>query len=121
MVHKNLIEQTLANEYFRQVVATNKHSQLVLMSILPAEDIGEEVHELDQILYIVQGNGKAVLDGQETEIGVGDVINVPEGTLHNVINIGSDSLKLFTVYAPAEHPDGTIHKTKAEAEAAEHH
>ncbi len=121
MVHKNLIQQTLANDYFRQVVATNKFSQLVLMSILPGEDIGEEVHDLDQILYIAQGSGKAVLDGQETEIGVGDVINVPEGTRHNVINSGAESLKLITVYAPAEHPDGTIHKTKAEAQAAEHH
>lgn len=121
MVHKNLIEQTLANNYFRQVVATNKHSQLVLMSILSGEDIGEEIHDLDQILYIAQGSGKAILDGEESEIAAGDIINVPEGTRHNVINTGPDSLKLFTVYAPAEHPDGTIHKTKAEAEAAEHH
>lgn len=121
MVIKNLLEQTLVNEYFRQVVATNKHSQLVLMSILPGEDIGEEIHDLDQILYIAQGTGRAVLDGQETEITAGDVINVPEGAKHNIINSGTNALKLFTVYSPPEHPDGTVHKTKAEAEAAEHH
>lgn len=121
MVHKSLLQKSLENENFRKVIATNKHSQLVLMSILPGEEIGEEVHHLDQILYITQGTAKAVLDGQETEVTVGDVVDVPEGTKHNVINSGKDSLKLITVYAPPEHPDGTIHKTKAEAEAAEHH
>jgi mannose-6-phosphate isomerase-like protein (cupin superfamily) len=120
MIHKDLINQTLQNENFRQVVATNIHSQLVLMSLLPNEEIGEEVHDLDQILYIAQGAGQAVLDGQTFAIGAGDVVNVPEGAKHNIINGSSEAMKLITVYSPPEHPDGTVHATKAEADAAEH-
>lgn len=121
MVIKNLLDQANTNEYFRKVLATNKSSQLVIMSLLPNEEIGEEVHDLDQILYITKGTGQAFLDGEVTEISAGDVINVPEGVKHNIVNTGQQSLKLATVYSPPEHPDGTIHKTKAEAEAAEHH
>lgn len=121
MVIKNLLDQANSNEYFRVVLATNKSSQLVLMSLLPNEEIGEEVHDLDQILYITKGNGQAFLNGEVNEVSAGDVINVPEGVSHNIVNTGSESMKLITVYSPPEHPDGTIHKTKAEAEAAEHH
>ncbi len=121
MVIKNLLDQANTNEYFRVVLATNKSSQLVLMSLLPNEEIGEEVHDLDQILYITKGTGQAFLDGQATDISAGDVINVPEGVKHNIVNTGQESLKLATIYSPPEHPDGTVHKTKAEAEAAEHH
>lgn len=121
MIHKDLVGQSLQNENFRKVVATNKSSQIVLMSLLPNEEIGEEVHDLDQVLYISAGTGKAVLDGVETEIAKGDVINVPEGAKHNVINSADSAMKIITVYSPPEHPDGTVHATKAEAEAAEHH
>lgn len=121
MVIKNVLQQTLDNENFRKVLATNKHSQLVLMSLLPGEEIGEEVHHLDQMLYIASGSGQCVLDGQSMDIAVGDMVNVPEGVSHNIINKGEQSLKLFTVYSPAEHPDGTVHATKAEAMEAEEH
>ena len=121
MVHKNLVEHSLQNENFRSVVLTNQHSQLVLMSLLPSEEIGEEVHDVDQILFITQGSGQAILDGVSDEIKSGDIVNVPAGAKHNVINSDSGSMKLFTVYSPPEHEDGTIHKTKAEAEVAEHH
>ena len=121
MPHKTLKDQALENENFRKVMATNKSSQVVLMSLLPNEEIGEEVHDLDQIIYIVQGSGKAVLDGEDNEITSGDLVNVPEGSKHNIINGPDGSMKLITVYAPPEHPDGTVHKTKAEADEAEHH
>ncbi len=121
MIHKDLLSETLQNTNFRKVVATNQFSQLVLMSLLPSEEIGEEVHSLDQILYIVQGSGQAILDGEPTVIGVGDVINVPKGAKHNIINGGTEAMKLITVYSPPQHPDGTVHATKADAEADEHH
>lgn len=120
MIHKDLLGQALQNENFRTVVATNKFSQLVLMSLLPGEEIGEEVHDLDQILYIAQGSGQAVLDGEATVIGMGDVINVQVGAKHNIINGGTEAMKLITVYSPPEHPEGTVHKTKADAQAAHH-
>lgn len=119
MQYKNIEQQALDNENFRKVVFTNSHSQLVLMSILPGEDIGQEVHQVDQILFFVKGSGKAIVNGEEKEIGAGDVVDVPAGAEHNFINTGTESMKLYTVYAPAEHPDGTVHVTKAEAEAAE--
>lgn len=121
MIHKNLIQQALDNQNFRKVVVTNEFSQLVLMSLLPGEEIGEEVHTLDQIIYVVQGSGKAVLDGVSAEVTNQDTINVPKGAKHNIINSDSAVMKLITVYSPPEHPDGTIHATKADAEAAEHH
>ncbi len=90
------------------------------MSIEAGDEIGAEVHEdNDQILYFVDGVGKAVVAGAEHEIAPGDVVDVPAGTEHNFINTGDKPLKLFTVYAPSHHPDGTIHETKAQATAAE--
>lgn len=110
------------NENFRQVLYTGKHSQLVLMSLLPGEEIGEEVHEdVDQFLRVDQGEGKAVIDGIEHELKDGFAVLVPEGAKHNIINTGSVPMKLYTLYAPAHHKDGTVHRTKAEAEGAEEH
>ena len=112
----NIEQDTLANENFRKVLYTAKHSQLVLMSLLPNEEIGEEVHTLDQFFRIESGEGKVVIDGVETLITDGSAIIVPEGARHNVINISADkSLKLYTIYSPAEHKDGVIHPTKQEA------
>lgn len=110
-------EKTLANEYFREVLFTGPKSQLVVMSLLPNEDIGVEVHsDVDQFLRIESGEGKVILNGEETALADGSAIVVPAGTEHNVINTSSEKkLKLYTVYTPAEHRDKTIHRTKAEA------
>jgi mannose-6-phosphate isomerase-like protein (cupin superfamily) len=109
------------NEHFRRVLSTGPHAQLVVMSIEAGGEIGEEVHDdVDQVLAFVEGSGEAVLDDQPTAVGPGDLVFVPAGTKHNVRNTGAGPLKLSTVYAPPEHPDGTIHATKAEADAAEH-
>lgn len=117
----NIEELTLANDYFRQVVYTAPHSQLVLMSLNPNEEIGEETHvNVDQFFRIEQGEGKVVLNGEEHVFSNNFAIIVPAGTKHNVINTSSDKkLKLYTIYSPANHKDGTIHKTKQEAMADE--
>lgn len=114
-------ELTLANSYFRQVIFTGVHSQLVLMSLLPKEEIGMEVHtNVDQFFRIEKGQGKVVMNGEESVISDGTAIVVPAGTQHNLINTSqTDELKLYTVYSPPNHPDGKIHKTKAEAMADE--
>ena len=117
----NIEQLTLSNEFFRQVLFTGKHSQLVVMALLPGEEIGMEVHEnVDQFFRIEQGKAKFVLNGEETVIGNGEVAIVPAGTKHNVVNVGEEKLKLYTIYSPPNHPEGTIHKTKAEAMSAEH-
>ena len=115
----NIEDDTLENDLFRKVVYTAKNSQLVLMSLEPGEEIGLEVHQVDQFIRIESGEGKAVLDGDEHEISDGSAIVIPAGTEHNVVNTGEDDLKLYTIYSPPAHPDGTVHKTKEEAEAAE--
>jgi mannose-6-phosphate isomerase-like protein (cupin superfamily) len=115
-------KQTLKNTYFRQVLYTGKHAQLVLMCLKPGEDIGDEVHaNVDQFFRIEQGEAKFVFnEKQEHTAQDGDAVVVPAGTYHNVINASKTvPLKLYTIYSPPNHPDGTIHKTKAEAEAAE--
>jgi len=118
----NIEERALANGYFREVLYTDERVQLVVMSLLPGEEIGDEVHDLDQFLRVERGEGKAVLDGVEHSIKDGSAIVVPKGTRHNLINTSStESMKLYTLYAPPNHKDGTIHRTKAEAEAAEEH
>lgn len=116
---ENIEEKTLANSYFRQVIYTGQHVQLVLMSLKPLEEIGFEVHEItDQFLRIESGHGKVIIDGQEHEITDGTAIIVPAGAKHNIVNTSeTDELKLYTVYAPPHHKDGTIHKTKSEADA----
>jgi mannose-6-phosphate isomerase-like protein (cupin superfamily) len=114
----NLQEATTKNTKFRQVLYTAKHCQLVLMSIKPGEEIGEEVHTLDQFIRIEHGQGKAVLDGVEHFVRDDDGIVIPAGMRHNVINISKkDDLKLYTIYSPPEHRDGIVHETKFEAMA----
>jgi len=118
---------TLENDFFRQVLYTGKHAQLVLMALQPGEEIGNEVHgNVDQFFRIEAGQARFVFnDTEEHVVGDGDAVIVPAGTYHNVINASStEPLKLYTVYSPPNHPDGTVHETKAEAdaaEAAEHH
>ena len=115
-------KQTLSNNYFRQVLFTGKHAQLVVMCLQPGEEIGNEVHpNVDQFFRIEAGEAKFVLNGtEEHEVHDNDAVIVPAGTYHNVINISKNKpLKLYTVYSPPNHPDGTVHKTKAEADAAE--
>ncbi len=113
----NIEKDTLANENFRKVLYTAKNSQLVLMTLKPGEEIGEEVHTLDQFLRIEQGTGKAVLNDVEYDIADGSAIVVPAGTKHNFMNTGSEPMKLYTIYSPPEHRDGVMHTTKADAEA----
>lgn len=110
-----------ANRDFRQVLYTAKHSQLVVMSIPPAGDIGEETHTLDQFFRVESGSGDAILDGTTTPIRAGFAILVPAGTLHNVINTGTADLKLYTLYSPPNHRDGVRHQTKAAAAADGEH
>jgi mannose-6-phosphate isomerase-like protein (cupin superfamily) len=118
---KNLEQDTVGNDYFRKVLNTTGKSQLVVMSLLPGEDIGEEVHDVDQFIRIEEGKGKAVLDGEEFEIENDFAVVVPAGTRHNIINGSDGKMKLYTVYTPPEHADGTIHETKEEAMASEEH
>ncbi len=115
-------KQTLSNNYFRKVLFTGKNSQLVLMSLKPLEEIGNEVHpHVDQFFRIEAGEAKFVLNNKEKHIAKdGDAVIVPAGTWHNIINNSkTKSLKLYTIYSPPNHPDGTIHKTKADADKAE--
>ena len=114
---KNIEEETLSNSNFRKVLYTGKHSQLVVMSLLPGEDIGREVHEThDQFIRIESGSGIAFIDGVETEISDDFAIVIPAGSEHNVTNTSDVTMKLYTVYGPAEHKDGTIHETREIAE-----
>ena len=113
---------TLANTYFRQVLFTGKHAQLVVMCLKPGEASGDEVHpNVDQFFRIEQGEARFVFnEKQERAARDGDAVVVPAGTYHNVINASkTEPLKLYTIYSPPNHPDGTVHKTRAEAEAAE--
>jgi len=115
-------KQTMQNKYFRQVLFTGKHCQLVVMSLLPGEEIGNEVHMgTDQFFRIESGAAKFIFNGSEEHlVHDGDAVVVPAGTYHNVLNASAtEPLKLYTVYSPPNHPDGTIHKTKEEAEEAE--
>jgi len=115
-------QKTLENEYFRQVLFTAKNEQLVVMALKPGEEIGLETHHgIDQFLRVEAGEGLAVLNGKEYPVKDGSAVVVPAGTAHNFINVSkTESLKLYTIYSPPEHPDGTVHKTKADAEADEH-
>lgn len=115
---KNIEKLTLSNNNFREVIYTGQHVQLVLMSLLPLEDIGMEVHgTTDQFLRIEKGEGKVVMNGDEHLLKDGSAIVVPAGTQHNIINSSStDLMKLYTLYSPPHHKDGTTHKTKQEAE-----
>ena len=109
------------NEDFRREVETAEHSQLVLMTIPPGGEIGDEVHEgIDQLLVFVEGEAEAILAGESSPIRAGQVVLVPGGTRHNFRNAGGAPLRLWTVYAPPEHPAGTVHRSKSEADAEEH-
>jgi len=115
----NIEKETLENENFRKVLYTGRHSQLVLMNLVPNEEIGMEVHtDNDQFFRFEKGQGKVIIDGNEYEVSDGSAIIVPAGSQHNVINVSAtDSLKLYTIYSPAHHKDGVVRLTKAEAEA----
>jgi mannose-6-phosphate isomerase-like protein (cupin superfamily) len=101
------------NEYFRQVLFTGVHSQLVVMALTPGEEIGEEVHDVDQFIYLLKGEGEATLSGKVMPFAKGDALCVPAGTLHNVTNSGEAPMKLFTVYSPPQHAAGTVEKVKS--------
>lgn len=118
----NLEEETVANTNFRRVLYTAEHMQLVLMSLFPKEEIGEETHELDQFIRVDHGVATVILNGEMQHVADGYAVIIPAGVRHNIINDSEDTpLKLYTIYAPAEHKDGTIHETKADALAGEEH
>jgi mannose-6-phosphate isomerase-like protein (cupin superfamily) len=115
-LYNNIEDDTLKNRDFRRVLYTGKNSQLVLMSLRPKEEIGQETHTLDQFIRVEAGDGVAILDGVKHQISDGTAVVIPAGTKHNIINNSdSEELKLYTLYSPPEHRDGTIHKTKADA------
>jgi mannose-6-phosphate isomerase-like protein (cupin superfamily) len=113
----NVVKETTDNNNFRKVLFTGYKSQLVVMDIKPGEDIGEETHKsVEQVIYLYSGTGKIILNGVEKTFKDGDIAIIMPGTKHNIINTGKTSLKLFTVYVPPNHVDGTIHKTKQDAQ-----
>lgn len=115
---KNILEATKNNTNFRTVLFTGKKSQLVVMDIKPGEAIGLETHDnVEQTLFFMTGTAKAILDGQESVVKAGDVVIVTPGTAHNFINTGNETVKVYTIYAPANHIDGRIHVTPADAQA----
>jgi mannose-6-phosphate isomerase-like protein (cupin superfamily) len=114
---QNIEDMAKSNSDFRRVLYTAKHSQLVLMALKSGEEIGEEVHKLDQFFRIEEGAGVAVLDGVRTAVKSGFAVLVPAGTSHNIINTGGAPLKLYTIYSPPNHRDGVVHRTRADAEA----
>lgn len=118
---ENIEEMSIENGDFRRVLYTAKHCQLVLMALNPSEEIGAEVHKLDQFFRVEEGSGEAVLDGVRTKISSGFAVLVPAGAKHNIVNTGTGPLKLYTLYAPANHRDGIVHPTRAVAEADNEH
>jgi mannose-6-phosphate isomerase-like protein (cupin superfamily) len=121
----NIESRTLENENFREVLFTSQGIQLVLMTIGPGDEIGLETHDdVDQFIRIEAGEGKAILDGREHALEDGSSVVIPAGTEHNIVNVSkSQPLRLYSIYSPPEHPDGTVHRTKADADAYErdHH
>lgn len=115
----NIETKTIQNENFREVLHTTQHNQLVVMSLLPNEEIGTETHAIvDQFIRVEQGTAKAILNGEMQDLTDGDAIVIPAGIEHNIINTSSEiKLKLYTIYSPAHHKDKTIHKTKQDADA----
>jgi len=118
-INRDIFALAQANHCFRREILTNEHTQIVLMSIDPGDDIGEEVHQVDQILVFVAGSGEALLGADRSSIKTRTLVAVPAGTRHNFVNTGTTPLKLFTVYSPPEEAPGTLHRTKADADAAE--
>jgi mannose-6-phosphate isomerase-like protein (cupin superfamily) len=116
----DIAAEAKANENFRKVLSTGKHAQVVVMCIPPGGEIGEAVHDhVDQVLAFTEGEGVAILEGEESPVGPGRLVHVPAGTRHNFVNRGGGDLRLYTVYAPPQHAPGTTHRTKAEADADE--
>ena len=118
---QNIEDITVKNEDFRRVLYTARNCQLVVMALKPKEEIGMEVHKLDQFFRVEEGSGEAVLDGVRTPIRAGFAVLVPAGTNHNIVNTGSVPLKLYTLYAPPNHRDGVVHHTRSDAEADNEH
>jgi mannose-6-phosphate isomerase-like protein (cupin superfamily) len=117
----DIVAAARSNDAFRREVLTGDHEQVVVMTIPPGGEIGDEVHpDTDQVLAFVDGRGEAILDGQRSAIGPNDLVFVRAGTRHNFVNTGDAPLRLITIYAPPEHEPGTVHRTKVEADAAEH-
>ena len=117
--NKDIIKLTNTNKNYQQEVYLDEQCQIVMMSIEPGEEIGEETHDADQTTFFVAGEGQAKLDGHSTKVTPIHIVVIPKGTKHNIINKGGETLKLYTVYAPPAEDPGISHKTKAEAEAAE--
>ena len=109
----NIRKLARENGDFRREVLTNVHSQVVLMCVQPGDDIGEETHDVDQVLVFVKGEGAALLGGETGPVKKGSLVAVPAGMRHNVINSGSKPLRLYTIYSPPEHAPGTVHRTRA--------
>src|SRR5512145_2813526 len=118
---KDIESIAVKNEEFRQVLYTAKNCQLVVMALKPREEIGAEVHTLDQFFRVEEGTGEAIIDGVRTAIQAGFAVIVPAGANHNIINTGSVPLKLYTIYAPPNHRDGVVHHTREEAESDNEH
>ena len=118
---QNIEDIAVENKDFRRVLYTARNCQLVLMTLMPGEEIGLEVHQLDQFFRVEEGTGEAVLDGVRTDISAGFAVLVPAGSQHNIINTGSVSMKLYTLYAPPNHRDGVVHHSRADAQADQEH
>jgi mannose-6-phosphate isomerase-like protein (cupin superfamily) len=118
---QNIEDVVARNEEFRRVLYTARNCQLVVMALKPKEEIGMEVHKLDQFFRVEEGTGEAVLNGVHSVISAGFAVLVPAGTNHNIVNTGSVPLKLYTLYAPPNHRDGVVHHTRAEAEKDNEH
>jgi mannose-6-phosphate isomerase-like protein (cupin superfamily) len=118
---KDIESLAVKNDEFRRVLYTAKNCQLVVMSLKPKEEIGAEVHTLDQFFRVEEGTGEVVLDGVRTEVRAGFAVVVPAGANHNIINTGRLPLKLYTIYAPPNHRDAVVHHTRAQAEADDEH
>lgn len=118
---KDIEALAVGNKDFRRVLYTAEHCQLVLMALLPKEEIGAEVHTLDQFFRVEEGSGEAVLDGVRTRIRAGFAVVVPAGAMHNIVNTGDVPMKLYTLYSPPNHRDGVVHRTRDEAEADDEH
>ncbi|WP_189078987.1 cupin domain-containing protein [Mangrovihabitans endophyticus] len=119
MEHYTIATVAEQNDDFRRVLWTGKHTQLVIMTIPPDGEIGEETHEVDQILTFVSGTGRAEVSGQTRNVAQGDLVVVPAGRKHNFVNTGPNPLVLYTIYGPPEHADGAVHRTKDEGDALE--
>ena len=118
--NEDIIDRAMRNTHFREVLSTGPHSQVVVMCIAAGSEIGEETHEdVDQVLVFTAGDGEAILNGERSPVTAGRLVHVQAGTRHNIVNVGTTELRLYTIYAPAEHAPGTIHHTRADAEAVE--